>query len=281
MIDPFPGTEKRKGEKPRKVEVIEFDSILDCITAPKHHSESWDEATGRHHSNQSWLGVPDFKALEKAVKDGWPKAKEMMASLVLPEVPEAESIRRKTIWSEDGDVVDLDRLREGRLEDCWSSRKRRIRTAPRTINLLADIGTACFNSGNDLYYRGAAYLLLSDILEKAGYRVRIIAFECAENGWGCDINLIATQVIKEADMQIDVSALASVVCITGYKRLYWHRQYVDLTSRIHPGPFRDAAQLWVANQYPNEMTVFGSPDMRSTQEAVAFIQEALRQVEAG
>lgn len=265
-------------------EIIWFNSIIECITEPMKHKQSWETAMGKHNQREDWLGIPGgFEGVDKILKDGWPKAKKLLNELTLPEVPEPESLRRKTVWGEDGDNIDLDRLREGRVEDCWSSRKRNIRRAPRTINLFADIGTDCGVEGDRVFYRGAAYLMFADMLEKAGYRVRIVAYQCLTSGWGGPgTEDMIVQVVKEADMPVDVSALASVICVIGYNRIYWHRQHQNLgNSSQCPSPFRTEMEKWLVDQFPNQMVIMGNNKMYDAKTSVAWLTNALAEVEAG
>lgn len=269
--------------RPVEAEFVQFDSISDCITAPAVREDSWKQTQDGDESRY-WLGIEGgAAAIEQALMDGWPKAREMMASLTLPDIEAPESIRRKTVWGEDGDVLDLDKLRDGRMEDCWSSRKRRTRTAPRTVTLWADLGGAAGIDGTTLYYRGAAYLILTDLLEKAGYRVRINAFIAADPRNEDTTGTVICQTVKEPDMQLDVNALASVLCIMGYKRIYFHRHYYTLWG-VASGlrnEFQKSAEEFLFAQYPNEMNIPGNARIDSARSASAWLAETLALVQAG
>lgn len=256
---------------------VEYSSIVDCMTAPALQSSYLS-----HDGYEDWIGIAGgIDGLESALRDGWAKAKEVMSTLTLPDVEAPESIRRRTVWGEDGDVLDMDRLREGRMDDCWSSRRKSMRRAPRTINLMADLGVLASARGADLFWRGAAYLLFTDMLEKAGYRVRIIAHLLSTPHSGKGPTIIK-QVIKEADMPLDVSALASVVCLAGYKRHYWHRQYDAANSMSgQVNEWTPRAHEFLASAYPNEMHVHGDPRMRSAEHAIKWLEESIAAVTAG
>lgn len=130
-----------------------------------------------------WYGLPySVRDVEKAafeiLESGWAEGVEKMRKLERAsaafDFPPPVSIKRRQVWSDDGDDLDSDRYYAGRFEDMWRGAKRRVVMTQQVISLIVPWGGISNVSADELQYNGLAVMLLSDILEEAGYSTEII-----------------------------------------------------------------------------------------------------------
>lgn len=165
-------------------------------------------ATGR----ASFTGRSDLATwkdvVEKAVQpweQGLDVVQEMLHELRdLEQACPPKSVRRKARWSpDDGDEIDIDRVRSG--QDPWRQTRREQQRGPQTITVVAHVGALCNVSHDDILWRGAAAIVLADLLEKAGYRVELWSAsqttQTYENGEG-SFNAVR---LKDAGEPLDIS----------------------------------------------------------------------------
>lgn len=91
----------------------------------------------------------------------------------------------------------------------------------RTVTLFCDLTaeSTLSTKADEFYWRGAAILFLADSLNEAGYNVQIIAG--ARQILKVDGRPVRqfNVVIKRPDMPLDLSALASSICLAGFTRV--------------------------------------------------------------
>lgn len=122
----------------------------------------------------------DWDRAAKFLTEPWPEAVSMVRYVAdqvrqSRELPLPKSIKRRPRWSDDDGEIDVDRAMRGETEMYRSARRHRT-TAPTHIafvtNLDATIGWWHTNS-TGVFFRSAASIAMSDILEDAGYSVEI------------------------------------------------------------------------------------------------------------
>lgn len=136
-------------------------------------SRSWGEFSS------SFIGRHDIRtwAQAKAAAQGlWPKGNEivegMLDELKHVELPKPKSRKRRRRYSdENGDEVDYDRLRLG--QPFWRTSRREHAGGEQFVTLVVDLCAACSVKADKILWRGAAAVLLTHLLEEAGYRVEL------------------------------------------------------------------------------------------------------------
>lgn len=110
------------------------------------------------------------------------------------DLPEVKDTRRRCTYSEDdGDEVDLDRLRSG--QAFWRTSQREDSTGPATVTVICDIGANWSVPAVALQWRGVAAVALTHILEKLGYQVE---FWMVEGGRRVFSNRDSTEKVVQA-----------------------------------------------------------------------------------
>lgn len=96
-------------------------------------------------------------------------------------VPRMTSVRRRGVWTDQGDAVDMDRVRAGALDIAWrTTRKVRV-SAPTRVRVVCDVAANCGTVQDRLAWRGVAALALTKALTAAGYTVAVDAGMCIQS----------------------------------------------------------------------------------------------------
>jgi hypothetical protein len=156
------------------------------------------------------------KALDLFDK-GWAKGAERCESLAAElHPPMARGVRRRATWQDQGCEVDITRVWSGQLDQAWRGRSRAVTQAPRILAVDVEIGGNKDTNEEQLFYSGAAAVVLTDVLERAGYRVELRAVMAHGANAGYGENLALTRIlIKEAHQPADLALIAAVCCHPG------------------------------------------------------------------
>lgn len=124
-----------------------------------------------------WTGFPapancsDVAAIcNKGWEDG---AKRISTELEQLDPPPVQGIRRRPLWKDNGDHVDMDRVRSGNLDTAWWGITRRLGAQPPKVRIVADMCVNCGVNHSVVFSRGAAAVRLTEILTLAGYTVEL------------------------------------------------------------------------------------------------------------
>lgn len=213
--------------------LIQFDSLgemADYVLADSH----WAKMSRELRSNGNYLSRPEFVGrdfngdlnnLRQAVNGHWPEGMEIFYRLVdkLEEhqLEAPQSIRRRAVWSEEsGDELCLDRLKYG--QPYWRTTHRDARPGPINVTIITDIGTLVNRRPEEVFWRGVSSVVLSHLLEKAGYRVNLLAANACYQPylWGgrsadCIVEL------KRCEEPLDTSTLCNAVSGWCYRTLWF------------------------------------------------------------
>lgn len=167
---------------------------------------------------EDWLGAPSVGEMNARLQQGWAEGVERLMALPCREA-EAQSIRRRRFRAEQGDEVDMQSVWRGDLARAWTRTRREKRVSARTINIVCNVG-ALFNvPSSDLFWRGASVLRVTAALIEAGYNVGIYGGQCSD---GVDdakkVHVGQIVEVKAPDSPLDLSNLASVLCMAGVFR---------------------------------------------------------------
>lgn len=189
------------------------------------------------HNPDHWFGAPSATHAANRVTEGWPEgAEKVFANLADLDVAIPASIRRKTVRAEQGDELDIHTVYRGDLNHAWSSRRRKHTRSKKVVRILAQSNLLAAMSVEQLFWRGAAVVKLSDLLTEAGYSVEIIGFTATCMLEGENAEFLVTFPLKEAEEPLNCEKLAGVLCNAGFHRIYGFRAYGALypsQSGIH------------------------------------------------
>lgn len=188
--------------------------VAGCKANERHAEYAMTRNPGSWDDNTSYK-----KALDLATT-GWAAGRDKLqqfAETLQANLPEPKSIRRKARWSDDGDEIDMQRVYAGQLDRAWRGPRRVTRSAPRVISILGPIGQNCGYSAEQLFWSGAAAVVLADLLEEAGYRVALYG---VINSWIWGSSNRDTHIVevKGADEPMALDTVALAYCHGGFFR---------------------------------------------------------------
>jgi hypothetical protein len=170
-------------------------------------------------------------------KDAMRKAKELWADGVeiikrLAEEAKANvtskpvSRKRRTAWSEDGgDEIDMDRLRAG--QAAWLECRRQSVSAPQVVSLVIDVTASARVRPEYIMWRGAAALVIADLLESAGFNVEIVAAFRSYKAFRNGNNYFLAYRLKRPDQPLDLATLVNAVSGWFFRTVVFQTMYAE------------------------------------------------------
>jgi len=148
------------------------------------------------------------------------------------------SIKRRRVWREDGDELDIDRYMNGDFEQ-WTS-MRKTMGAKRTCTIVYEAGTSAGTSADTFVKSMASLVALSDIVESAGIATEIIIAYTSKNLGDYERNKTIAVKAKNIGEQIDVQRLLSLSS-GGLLRSYIFAIYENMSVNDKPTSFYGTA----------------------------------------
>jgi hypothetical protein len=154
-------------------------------------------------------------------KDAMQKAKELWADGVaiikrLAEEAAASvasrptSHKRRTAWSEDGgDELDVHRMRSGQAP--WQECRRQSVSAPQMVSIVINVSASANVPTENIIWRGAAALVIADLLEAAGFNVEIVGVFHSYRGFRNGNHYLLAYRMKRLDQPLDIATLVNAV----------------------------------------------------------------------
>lgn len=225
--------------------VVKCESIFDMIEAVrpevvrKHLQDCHDKTDGSDESCKfigrrlnGWDAVYD--AMQQPWQDGIDTIDKMLQQIGEATMPTPKCRKRKVRFREDdGDELDHDRMRSG--QSYWRSSRRESHKGPSTITIMVDVSTNGFRPASEILWRGATAVAVAKILEDAGYRVELWAYDKGRFAYPAGSkqrHSFVAVCLKRTGDPFDVVALVNAVSGWAYRTL-WFRAVA-----IH-GPVED------------------------------------------
>lgn len=250
-----------------------------CINPSANNKRLWRD-WGFEESRGSWYGAgcDTGNDVQRKVRDGWPEGRERMNELreklgTLQARPQDR--RRRMVKADMGDVLDIHQVYAGRLDIAWSVPRRRQASGPQRIELCANMLCSGGEHADVLFWRGAAAAILVDLLQNAGYMVRLVVIF---GGRVCNYKS------EKVSCRITVKDYGSPFDIT------------STSATIMPGFFRALGHAWIAAHCKGEMSSSGisveqgivepgevllSHSIRDHGTALAFVNSTIEKINAG
>ncbi len=206
----------------------------------------------------------------------------MRADLVCSELPEPVSRRRRRRWSEDdGDEVCNDRLRSG--QAFWRSTHRTRVPGQATRTIIVDVGANCQVPHLDILWRGAAAIVMAEVLERAGYAVEIWAVWHTRGVFplGKTNSAVVAAQLKAPQDALDPSTLVNAVSGWFFRTAFFNE--VCLTDRVCKTTLGRSTTM--PREWCSELTSDDDfhliADAWSYRDAVDLVRRQLRELSAG
>lgn len=219
--------------RPTELKVWESLSEMTRDVAPQIKG---NDIIGTYLDDKSFVGRSfdgDAKKLEAALDGNWGYGMDVVTTMVSKleagTMPKPKSRRRRRSWQEDGDEVCIDRLRSG--QEFWRVSQRQVRNAPQNITLLVDIGANASVKSKDILWRGAAAVVVTKMLEEAGYRVELWAGEYAKSAYQDGTDSANFTCLKRSQSPLSVSSLINGVSGWCFRTMFFGAIAVSHKSR--------------------------------------------------
>lgn len=211
---------------------IIFDSARDLVDAIHNNvndghyvkgNGSWRKGEMGMNGNWSYGSDPeiqDLNQLDKFLLSGRASSRTMKAydkeldrlRTQFPELQRLKEVgianRRRRVWREEGDELDIDRYMNGDVEQ-WSS-MRRASSVKRTCTIVYESGTSCGTEADSFAQSMATLAALVEIVESSGISTElVIAFTSNKRGDYEHHKTIAVKA-KNCDERFDVNRLLSM-----------------------------------------------------------------------
>ena len=175
------------------------------------------------YGGRDWYGVGSVdEVLSILDHGGWEEGAKTMQDLAdYIDVPPPLSIRRHRRRDQQGDSLDIHAVYAGNLERAWERPVRDGGLGRQNITLVASMQGLAHLEARTYLWRGAACLILCDLLTSAGYNVEIWGeYRCAFTSQPKIQNPLVHRIrLKDGRVPVDVSSLASTICLAGFKRV--------------------------------------------------------------
>jgi hypothetical protein len=231
---------------------------------------------------QEWLGAPTYEEAAERVTKGWKEgAEEVLRRLADIDIELPLSVRRKLSRADQGDELDIHSVYAGNLDRAWTRRVRKHTRTPLTVRIVVQTNLLAGMKPEELFWRGAAAVKLSDLLTTAGYNVEIVGALASEKVCGREgVDFLATMMLKESKAPLDIEQLAGVICNAGFHRLFGFRGYMAIADWVvssEPGASmsaRDGRVIKEGGLDADGVMTFTTPYAVKTKEAAQkFIEE--------
>ena len=236
------------------------------------------------HPMSRWLGA-DTKALfDERLAHGWGDGADRMREMSTKHI-QPTNVRRRRVRSDQGDELDIHAVNRGDLYRAWTRTRRQTRTAIRSVSIVCNLSCSYKQKADDLFWRGAAALKLAEELTQAGYNVALFGATGTRSADGKQLGIGQFIEIKAEDMPLDVSALAAIVAMPGFKRTRLHAGTTEECDRRNRNVCHSLGYpstenvIKAAKMLPIPQTAFIQPELNSKQEAQDWIDDILFRME--
>ena len=242
---------------------------------------------GEPGTGYTWWGTKDRASTLAAIDgDGWEsgikKLRELMEQLSgeFHEAPRSQ--RRRKVWAEEGDHCDADRLLMGEYDRAFQTTKRRPNaTNGRIIRIFGQIGGLSKVTSEQLFWSGAATVVLTDLLENSGFRVELYAANYGVAAYENPAsNVLTTIRLKGASDSMNIDQFATTLCLAGFFRTYvFYARCAPSANHSSSGSTTTVSPELLAMSglfSAGDMIV---PLLRSRAEAIRWLREAVKQVD--
>ncbi len=191
----------------------DFAGLLELGQRPRTHNKHW---SGDGAVFSAWCrdGVGPATVTEylDALQHGYPDGADLLSKYIdqlKDKLPRVTGGLRKLRHGEDGDDLDADKYLASEYETMWESRPRITGIHPRVLDVGIEWNVSGAIRGRDFYWTGMQAAVITDLLEAAGYRVRLRFLNYT---WSGGYGILAQDVlIKHESEPLEIDKLALVV----------------------------------------------------------------------
>ena len=268
----------------RNIEVHWYESIQSILDYSKDHiDERFRYLQGSDFLGRSFTSVEDLiTKINQPWEDGLEQLDRMLDELSHAKLPTPISRKRRLQWDPQmGDEIDLDRLRSG--QDYWRLSRRTNTHGPATITIVTDIGTIGSVSHQKLLWRGAGAIVLTKLLEDAGYRVELWAANHArgvyEDSRSREFNCYTVIRLKRPQDPLDVVSFSNVVSAWFFRTIVFGNRVNSKRSTVFGGGSTIPTSEELVRLITPDQSVVHISNVWEYESAVRLIKETIESIQ--
>jgi hypothetical protein len=254
--------------------------FLEAMAAPSNNpiNEPLRMAWGYDDNRPSWYGAdcPTGRDVQTKMREGWSQGRDRLNELrdSIAEIDNPpQDRRRKLTRTNAGDALDIHSVYSGRLDIAWRVARRRNNAGPQRVDLCANMICSGGEHADVLFWRGAAAALLTDILESAGYSVRLVV---AFGGKVADRENVSCRItVKDHGMPFDISSTSATI-MPGFFRALGHAW---ISGHCKGKMSESGISVLQGNVEPEELLL--THQIRDKGTALAFVNDTIAKINAG
>ncbi len=201
---------------------LAFDSISEmldkCTQAAnngKAHRKESDDFVGRHFKN--W----DDIALK--ANQPWTEGLDEVQDMLFQIQREGHTFPPPM---DTGDDLSYDRLKNGQ-SDYWIKTERQLVQSSQYVTIISDVSTSAWRDWKDILWRGAASMIISDLLEASGYRVEMYAVNWCQAGLLDGTDMFISLKLKDASAYADTVSVCNALSGWFYRTCIFQSYYTQ------------------------------------------------------
>jgi hypothetical protein len=177
---------------------------------------------------RSFSGWADVVA---KVGEYWPEGLDLVQEMLFElrnstgQARPKSRVRRRRWSADDGDEIDVDRLRAG--QDSWRRMVREERDAPQTLCLVFALTTPGRRGSEEVLWRGAVAIVLADLLESCGYRVELWGAAYNPGGYADGSDAFQAVRLKPSESPVDIASLVNGIAGWFYRTVLFQSYFAD------------------------------------------------------
>lgn len=229
-------------EETNEAYVVHYESIQDLMESSVNPVNEYyvRRSYECHARDLKWWGWSGgFEECKRKLSGaGWPEGLEM-ARRELPSVaiPTMRSVKRKRVRASHGDTIDMQRVYSGDLARAWETTHRFHSASKGSNNVIIVIDPVASASveSTEAFWRGAAAVMIADMLMQSGRSVKIVVGAAAQKIFTDRHRRMKssfTMTIKEFDQPLDMETMALVTSV-GFFRGYGLKAYAEAPYPIN------------------------------------------------
>lgn len=280
------------GRQKYKTQVFIFDSIEEHmqhireIGVPRsqqqhRYGSSWQFTLGKEFVGRAFNNIDE--ALE-AQREIWNEGLWLLTGMKQKVkdyvIKTPRSTRRKSKWSYEEGEIDINRLNSS--QPAFRTTHREKRSGPASVTIVVNCGARGHVHNEDIMWRGAGGIVLTEMLEQAGYRVELWGARFGEDVYEGNVefpyNAYAIN-LKRGEEMLDSSSLINSISGWGYRTAGFLTNFMSEDNvNDHYGGSMELPSFfleWLTSDYQ----IFVCDKIWSESEAVSWIQRTIESLD--
>jgi hypothetical protein len=173
-------------------------------------------------------------------------------------LPPQMDTRRRRVRGDQGDELDIHAVWRGQSATAWARMGRREVTAPPMVSIVINSIISSDDDKTVISYRGAVGIVLCQLLERFGYRVRLVVARGGVTSSDSKEKFSCRTTIKDYGKPLDRETVAcathpAMQRVLGIRWSWVHMEGKGTTGGNRPGDaVKDANEIFISGEVTNE-----------------------------